>query len=95
MKSLLILALALTINTNVMAQEPATTPVAPTPMENTPAAAHAADGKELVDQNHKPESAFEGHDKASKKEMKKNKKKIKKGKKHSSKKSRKNKKKQA
>jgi hypothetical protein len=87
MKSLLILALALAINTNVMAQEPATTPVAPTPMESTPAGS--------VDQNHKPESAFEGHDKSSKKEMKKSKKKIKKGKKHSSKKSRKNKKKQA
>jgi len=51
-----------------MAQDPATTPV-----EGTPAAANTADGKELVDPNHKPESAFEGHDKASKKEMKKTK----------------------
>lgn len=93
MKSILILALVLTVSTNVMAQDPATTPVAPTPVEGTPAAANTADGKELIDPNHKPESAFEGHNKAPKKEMKK--KKMKKGKKHSAKKHRKNKKKQA
>ncbi len=43
------------MNTNVMAQDPATPPV-----EGTPAAANSADGKELIDPNHKPESVFEG-----------------------------------
>ena len=94
MKSILILALALTVSTSVMAQDPVA-PAASTPVEGSPEAANTADGKELVDQNHKPESAFEGHDKAAKKEMKKKNKKNKKAKKHGAKKHRKNKKKQA
>lgn len=93
MKSVLVLLLALSIAVPTLAQEPAAP--APAAAEETPAAENTADGKELVDPNHKPESAFEGHDKSAKKEAKKNKKKLKKGKKHGSKKHKKNKKSQA
>lgn len=92
MKSLLILVLALAINTNVMAQDPAAAPVAPTPVEGTAVPA-ATEDKALVDQNHKADStSLDKH--ADKKKHKKNKK-NKKGKKHGAKKHKKNKKSQA
>ncbi|MBC7456678.1 MAG: hypothetical protein H7235_00250 [Bdellovibrionaceae bacterium] len=98
MKSLLILVLALAINSNVMAQEPET-PASTLPsgaaMPTNSGSGNSPGDKTLVDQKHKPESAFEGHDKASKKQMKKNKKKFKKSKKHGAFKHLKNKKRQA
>lgn len=92
MKSILVLLLSLAINTNAMAQEPATTPVAPTPVEGTAIPA-ATEDKALVDQGHKADStSLDKH--ADKKKNKKNKK-NKKSKKHGSKKHRKHKKSQA
>ena len=95
MKIILILALALSIGTNVMAVEPATP--APTEVPGAPEAA-GVDDKALVDQNHKPESGtLEQHaDKVEKKKFKKNKRKNSKKKNHGAhKKHRKNKKSQA
>lgn len=92
MKSILVLLLALAINTNAMAQDPAAAPVAPTPVEGTSVPTMPED-KALVDQGHKADStALDKH--ADKKKNKKNKK-NKKGKKHGAKKHKKNKKSQA
>lgn len=87
MKIILVLIIGFALHISAMAQEPAT-PV-PTgsgmPTQNPPPS-----DKALVDQTHKPESAFEGHEKVNKKAKKKHAKK-----KHFGKKHRKNKKPQA
>ena len=76
MKSILILLLALTLSNNVMAQDPSTpAPVLPSEGETAgQTSPNSPNDKALVDQDHKPVSAFEGHSDQMKKTSKKTKK---------------------